>query len=316
MNELGPVDTSGNGSFTGGGALQHLWDSTSLGALKQCPRYYELSIVRGYAPRALAVDLRFGLLLHGARERFYRARAQGTSHDDALLASVTWLLCETYDTEAQRPWASDHPQKNRLTLVRTFVWYADQWKDDPLETIMLANGAPAVELTFRFPTDYVSPSGTNLELGGHLDRMVRFQGEIWDSDLKSTKSTLNQDYFAQFTPDNQFSLYSFASRHVYDLPARGVIIDAAQVAVTFSRFARGIVARSADQLDEWYGELGTWLEHATSYAQANHWPQNDKACFRCSFRSICARPASVRRQWLETDFQRRVWDPSIARGDI
>ena len=70
VNELGPVDTSGNGSFTGGGALQHLWDSTSLGALKQCPRYYELSIVRGYAPRALAVDLRFGLLMHSARERF------------------------------------------------------------------------------------------------------------------------------------------------------------------------------------------------------------------------------------------------------
>ena len=84
MNELGEVHTEGNGSFTGGGALQHLWDSTSLGALKQCPRYYELSIVRGYAPRALAVDLRFGLLMHSARERFYRARAQGTGHDEAL----------------------------------------------------------------------------------------------------------------------------------------------------------------------------------------------------------------------------------------
>ena len=314
MNELGEVDTSGNGSFTG--ALQHLWDSTSLGALKTCPRYYELSIVRGYAPRALAVDLRFGLLMHSARERFYRARASGTDHDSAIMDSVAFLLTSTYDTDAQRPWASDHPQKNRLTLVRTFVWYADQWKDDPLETIHLANGAPAVELTFRFATDYVSPSGVNFELGGHLDRMVRFQGEVWDSDLKSTKSTLDQGYFAQFTPDNQFSLYSFASRHVYDLPARGVIIDAAQVAVTFSRFARGIVARSADQLDEWYGELGTWLEHATSYAQANHWPQNDKSCFRCSFRAICARPPSVRKQWLEADFIKRLWDPSISRGDI
>lgn len=314
MNELGPVNTQGNGSFQG--PLQTLWDSTSLGALKTCPRYYELSIVRGYAPRALAVDLRFGLLLHGARERYYRTRSTGEDHEWALTKALIWLLEETYDTKAQRPWASDHPQKNRLTLVRTFVWYVDQWRDDPLETITLANGSPAVELTFRFATDYVAPSGANFELGGHLDRMVTFQGEIWDSDLKSTKSTLDQGYFAQFTPDNQMSLYSFASRHVYDLPARGVIIDAAQVAVTFSRFQRGIVPRSADQLDEWYGELGTWLEHATSYAQANHWPQNDKACFRCAFRSICARPPSVRKQWLETDFTKRIWDPSIARGDI
>ena len=50
MNELGPVDTSANGSFTG--ALQTLWDSVSLGALKTCPRYYELSIVRAMQAKA------------------------------------------------------------------------------------------------------------------------------------------------------------------------------------------------------------------------------------------------------------------------
>ena len=314
MNELGAIDTSANRAFSG--PLQLVWDSTSLGALKLCPRYYELSIVRGYTPRTLGVDLAFGLWLHGARERFYRARAQGTPHDEALLASLEWLLTQTYDTQAMRPWASDHPQKNRLTLVRTFVWYVDQWLDDPLETITLASGAPAVELTFRFATDYLAPSGANFELAGHLDRVVRFQGELWDSDLKSTKSTLDQGYFSGFTPDNQMSLYSYASRVVYDLPARGVIIDAAQVAVTFSRFARGTVARSKDQLDEWYGELGTWLAHATEYARAGHWPQNDKACFRCAFRAICARPPSVRKQWLEADFTKRLWDPTVARGDI
>lgn len=311
---------SGNGSFAREGdkqlPLQLVWDSTSLGALKQCPRYYFLSIVLGFQPKKLAVDLAFGIWLHSVRERYYHHRADGLSHDDAQREALLWLFEATFDVERGRPWQSEDANKNRLTLVRTACWYMDQWEHDPLETIHLASGKPAVELSFKFETDYSSASGAPFSLAGHIDRLVLFGTERYVSDLKSTKSTLDASYAAQFSPDNQLSLYTLAAKVVYGESVKGILLDAAQVAVTFSRFQRFPVMRTEDQLAEWYDGLGDYLRQAEHYAAERSWPQNEKACFRCSFRSICAKPPSVRAEWLKSDFSRRVWDPSVSRGDI
>ncbi len=112
------------------------------------------------------------------------------------------------------------------------------------------------------------------------------------------------------------STYSYAGKVCFDEELKGVIIDAAQIAVSFSRFQRGIVARSPDQLNEWYAELGYWFEQAERYARDQVWPKNDKNCFRCDFRKICSKAPSVREQWLKADFTKRLWNPLIARGDI
>lgn len=305
-----------NGAFAPGSSLQLVWDSTSLGALKQCPRYYQLNIVQGYQPRKLAVDLAFGIWLHGARERFYHAKAAGRSHDEATIEALLWLFEQTFDSKLGRPWFSDNPNKNRLTLIRTAVWYFDQWQDDPLETIILADGKPAVELTFRFGTDYKAADGQSFELAGHLDRLALLGSTAYISDLKSTKSTIDQSYASSFSPDNQMSLYSLAAKVVYGQAVKGLLIDAAQVAVTFSRFQRFPVERTESQLAEWYEGLGSYLDLAQKFARDAFWPQNERACFRCSFRPICSKPPAVRDEWLKSDFTRRVWDPTVQRGYI
>lgn len=308
-----PVNTSFS-TLTPG--LQLAWDSVSLGALKTCPRYYQLTIVEGWTPKRRSVHLDFGIWLHSARERYYHARAGGESHDDAVITAVDFTLRATWNKKLNRPWPSDDSNKNRFTLVRTVVWYLDHWANDPLETVILANGRPAVELSFRFETTYSSREGETFLLSGHLDRLAKLNDQIYISDLKSTKHTMDKSYFEQFSPDNQMSLYDFAVGVVYALPIQGLIIDAVQVAVTFSRFDRNPIPRSEAQREEWYKGLGHWLRMAEQFAREGEWPMNDKACFRCDFRSICSKPPSVRAMWLEADFERRVWDPLIARGDI
>lgn len=311
--------------------LQLAWDSTSLGALKECPRKYELSIVRGWRSRASAVDLEFGILLHSSRERYYHARARGEDHDTAQRNVLGWLLEATWDAGLNRPWQGDQ-YKNRFTLARSFVWYTEQWgQNDPLEQVMLANGRPAVEVSFRFELDFgpglPPPEGqwgaeegdkpvSKYSLCGHLDRLVRFNNALWVSDLKSTRHTLDASYFGQFSPDNQMTLYTLAGKVVCSEPVQGIVLDAVQVAVGFSRFARGLVQRTEAQLEEWLAGLKVLLTQAEQYARADFWPQNDKACFRCQFRQVCARSPSVREQWLKADFQQRVWDPLQVRGDI
>ena len=319
--------------------LQLAWDSVSLGALKTCPRLYQLSIVEGWRSREEAVDLEFGILAHSGRERYYHARANGSDHDTSVSLALDFVLTASWDSELDRPRAvfCQDSYKNRFTLARTLVWYLDQWQQDPLEQVILASGKPAVEVSFRFELDFGpdygwqwissqpdvpgSQSGHNEQtvhyaLCGHLDRLVRFNERLWVSDLKTTKSEPGSWFFEHFSPDNQMSLYSLAGKVVAGEPTAGVIVDATQVAVGFSRFRRGLIARTEAQLEEWLHSLRVLLRQAEQYARENFWPQNDRACYRCQFRSVCGRTPQVRESILASEFTKRTWDPTQARGDI
>lgn len=293
--------------------LQIVWDSTSLSAFKTCPRLYLYSIVLGRQPRGSRVDLDFGIWMHSGREQYYLERARGQTHEQAIRHAVVWILDATWNRTLGRGWVSGDPNKNRFTLLRTLVWYLDRWRDDPLQTIILANGKPAVELSFQFAIPLEAPSGDHIRLSGHLDRVVNFNGDTYLTDLKTTKHTLSQEYFSQFTPDNQMSFYSVASEVVFGLPVQGLIVDAAQVAVTFSRFGRGLVTRTRSQLDEWFEDTQHYLQSAMDMAVAQHWPMNDKACFRCAFREACSLPPGDRMEYLSNAFTTRVWDPAKSR---
>jgi len=305
--------------------MQLAWDSTSIGLLKECARKYQLTmgsaVEPGWAPRAESVHLRFGQEVHTARHVYDSARAAGKSHDDALDAAVDHALRSTFDYDLMRPWFSDHREKNRFTLLRTIVWYLDEYgPNDPLQTVTLANGKPAVELSFRMQTD-MQFCGEPITLCGHMDRLATatFDQRTYIADIKTTGSTLGTDYFSKFSPDNQFSLYSFASKVVYSQPVAGLVVDAIQVAVTFSRPGRGLVPRHPAQLEEWYKDLGYWLEQAGKFARDKYWTMNDKSCNNyggCQFRGICAHVPSIRNEWLQASFVRRTWDPLRVRGDI
>lgn len=299
--------------------LQIAWDSTSLGALKECPRKYQYSIMLAKAPRETSVHLAFGLHYHAALEWYDHQRAQGASHSDAYLSTIRRALQLTWNRALGRPWLSDDKYKNRLTLVRSIAWYLDQFAVDALQTVILSNGKPAVELSFQLNLETSAPSGEPYLLCGHIDRLVLSGSTPFVLDRKTTKTTITPDFFDKYSPDNQFSTYSFAAKIIYQTPAKGLIVDAAQIAVGFTRFQRGIVNRTEEQLNDWFTDTITWLRLAEGFAQAQYWPQNDKSCGNyggCPFRSVCSKGPSTRDLWLERDFQTRVWNPLIARGDV
>jgi len=307
-----------NPAFSRALPIQLALDSTTLGAMKKCPRLFELAHVRGWGSRRRSIDLEFGILLHSAREGYYRRRANEEDHNAALAGALNFALSASWDFELDRPLAifCEDNYKNRFTLARTLVWYLDQWENDPLETVILAGGAPAVEVSFRFPLGIRTAQDEEYLLCGHMDRLVRFNDRLWVSDLKSTRHSLDSTYFAQYTPDNQMSTYSVAGKVVLNEPTAGIILDAAQVGVGFSRFARGLIYRTTAQLEEWLRGVEVLLHQYEEYARAQFWPQNEKSCWGCSFRPICARSPQVRENWLKSDFVERQWNPLEVRGDI
>lgn len=308
--------------FLPGTTIQFAWDSTSLGYLKQCPRLYQYVMIEGWVPKDESIHLRFGNEFHKALEVYDKSKVAGLSHREALIDTVheTLLRVEDWDVDTETKAGS---LKNRDTLIRTIVWYLDQYCDDPAKTWKLSNGDPAVEQSFRFEIEDGLETADGFQpylLCGHLDRVVEFNGEVFGMDRKTTTTTPGPYFFNSFEPNNQMSLYTLALKVVFNAPVKGIIIDAAQIAVGFSRFVRGFTYRTSDQLEEWLRDLRLWLRKAEEYAVAGYWPQNDTACDKfggCRFREICSKAPGVRSNFLAGDFKKQKeedrWNPLKTR---
>lgn len=319
--------------------MQFAWDSTSLGTFKSCPRKYEYQIVRGLRPKhgKGSHHLRYGQLYHRALEVYDHKTFEGLSHDEAIRFMLRDLAEGCTDTaeDGTRTWwntsenLSEKKAKSNYktvpNLFRSVIWYLEQFgKNDPAKTVKLKNGKPAVELSFRFDTDEQLYTGDHIIFSGHLDRLVEFNNQVYVLDRKTTSGTITEGsgmyYFSQFTPDNQMSLYTLASRIVLETDAVGVIIDAAQIASGFTAFARGFALRTEGNLNEWYADAMHNIRLAEGYAQANYWPMNDKSCNDyggCTFRDICGKDPKVRDIFLASEFSNEdAWDPLKVRGEI
>lgn len=301
--------------------LQLYWDSVSYNALCTCARFYQYSIIWGFTLDGPGnVHFEFGILLHSAAETYDRARAAGADHESALLSAFRWAVENTWDHNLKRPWVTDEPTKTRNTLLRTVVWYLDHYKDENLKTHILPDGRPAVELPFRFnlnqisPTgDFKSPDGEDYYYCGYLDKVVSWNVELWIRDIKTTKYELDDNYFIQYTPNNQVSGYSVAGSVVLHENVDGMIIDGIQVQVNGSKFRRKQIPRSKDTLEEWLRGFWYKIKEAERYAIDDEYPMNPKSCGfgrnQCQFRPVCSAEPNERLDMLNNFYKRHVWNP-------
>ncbi len=303
-------------SFKNG--VQVVWDATSLDLAMACPRKYYYRMIAGIRSKQGSVHLLFGGIYAKALENFYKHRALGMSIDDALRLVVREALVSSWDAEAGTPMLFDDTRKTRVALIRTIVWYVEQFGNESKEGIQvhhLSNGKPAVELSFSFELD------EHIIYAGHLDRVVTLGSQFYIMDQKTTGGTVGPYYFDGFSPSNQMTGYAFAGQVILQSPVRGVIIDAAQIAVNFTRFERGITSRSKDQLEEWRAGTVSYLnmfQNMTAYS--NHeetaFPMNPTACGNyggCEFRRLCSKSASVRQSYIDLEYVTHNWDPAVER---
>lgn len=312
--------------FFKGTTLQFAWDSTSIGLLMACPYKYKLTIIEGWRKRDESVHLRFGGHFASAMEVFAAAKVAGATHDEALDVTVAAVLEMTWDrpldAEGKKimevgngePWNPDNsPKKNRDTLLRTVIWYFEEYKDDPAKTMILPSGKAATEVTFKLESGIKSNyDQSEYLLTGHLDKGVVYGDDPFVMDQKTTGGSLGPYYFSQFDLSNQMSQYTFAGRIVWNVPLRGVIIDAAALLVGSTAFGRSITMRSEGQLQEWHSNVGNWLTLAEAFADSGNYPMNLESCGNyggCVFKNICSKDPRVREKFLETDFERRWWNP-------
>lgn len=273
-------------------------------------------MIDGYGEGDQSIHLRFGIEYHKALEEYDFAKCDGADHEEAVKVVVTQLHERTFD------WVVDETTKagkykNKASLMRSVIWYLDHYRSDVAKTVILDNGRPAVELSFKFELPW-TPSGSDQPylLCGHLDRVVDYDGTMFVMDRKTTQTTLSDYYYTQFDMSNQMSLYTFAGKVVLNSPIKGVCIDAAQLLVDETKFGRSFTYRTPDQTDEWLENLSIWFSMAENFAAANYWPMNDMACGMyggCKFKGICSKSPQVREKFLNTSFKKLKeedrWNP-------
>lgn len=275
---------------------QWAWNSTALGLAKECKRKYYLAQLLGKSTQGENVHLTFGRHYAKALEDYHRLMAAGLGHAESVANAVHALL------SASAGWESEHNFKNRDTLLRSVIWYLEEYKDDPCKTVVLEDGRPAVELPCKFQVD------DEIMLVCHLDRIVQYSEDFYIQDQKTTGATLGAYYFQRFNPDNQMSCYTICGEVVWKTPVKGVMIDAAQIAVGFTRFARGFTHRTSEQSKEWLRTAIYHIKQTWNCYADNFWPMNDKACQLyggCPFLGVCDKDPRVQEDFL------RKYDISI-----
>ena len=298
MTELLSFDSSGR---------QWAWDSTSLSTFAACPRKYFYSNLQGWTSELRSVHLIFGGHYATALEHFHKHRAAGVSYDDALRMVVREALVATWDAERGEPQDWMHNTKTRDTLIRSIVWYLEHYKNDPMQTVILSDGRAAVEYSFSvdLSDEYV--------YCGHIDRLVTYGDAIMIQDQKTTGSSITPRFFEGYSPDYQMTGYTWAGQIIFNMPVKGVVIDAAHIAVGFTAFGRQAVTRSDRQLEEFRLETLHYIGLAKQCHESGYYPMNRTACGNyggCEFRRVCSAVPGIRENLLGGNFKRRDrWDP-------
>lgn len=303
--------TGPNSSIKDG--IQFAWDNTSISLFKACPRKYQYTILEGYVSRVTPPPLAFGIHFHVLCQTWHQLQAAGIDKETSLLRIVqlAGLLGETLP--------SGDTSRTKETLVRTIVWYLEQFWDDAAKTIVLSNGSAAVEYSFTIPL--MEHKGHTVYMSGHLDRMVSWQGKIYVTDYKTTKYALDRKYFNKYKPSTQMTLYTAACHIIagetQSLPsADGVVVDAIQLGVNFSRYARGVVEFNLEEVNEYLEALQYWIRQAMDACESGVFPANETACDMyggCVFRDICRHPPARRHDYLRGAFKTQTWDPLRSR---
>lgn len=293
--------------------LQTAVDATSLAAFMRCPRLYYYSVVLGYEKNTGNDDLLFGLWYHAATEIFIVAVSHGAPKDSALRDALRHVLTVSHG------WVGATIQKNRYTLARAIVGYADDAWHPNLVPWKTPQGTLAVEQSWALPLPAQAHTGEQFLLCGHMDgvvvdtQMSLFTHAVYEK--KTTASTVNAKSFHKYKPAVQPYTYVLAARLLWPkLDIDGIVYSICQTAGSFARFMLQYIQVPRSLTDEWFDSLVRTVASVSHYARERVWPMNHNACHgfagTCTFYKVCSRPPEDRLAWLAADFQQRErWDP-------
>ena len=276
--------------------------------LKDCPRRAFYKYWLGKRPVSdSAPYLTWGTSYHKFREvlelsgNFLKAMEEGlaiweAAYPNGVTGNLDWM--------------------NKDRLMRSFgvafKWWTNEKKQGDIEVI-------GVEVPFNVEL----PDQT--KTSGRADQIVRWHGQIWGRDFKTT--TKDEIFYKRsISPNDQFDRYTYAESVLSGEQVRGQIIE-----VLFNdkepKTRRGglkdygpliyslLATRSQKEIDEWIEEERIHNEILAIYIAEDIWPKNESQCTWCPYHIVCTMQTEegmISKLEDSNLFKIFIWDNTLA----
>lgn len=287
-------------------------DSTMIKTFRGCHQKFFREYMQHWKTKSPSIHLHAGQAfargLEVAREAFY---VHGMSQDDAIATGGGELI------KAYGSFPEPHDTAKTLPRMLGALDYAlsEAWpmESDPVKPWVYASGKHAIEFSFASPLPFDHPeTGDPVLYTGRADMIAEMDGGLWIEDDKTT-SQLGDKWVNQWELRSQFTGYTWAARQVAGIPVDGCLVRGVSILKTKYDHAQCPTYRPAWMVEQWLMQVIEDLHAMVACWKAGYWDYNlDEECNSyggCAFKRICSTPPENRAEWLEADFEHRVWDP-------
>ena len=292
--------------------LRLVWDATTLAAVMLDPLTYYWKYVQGYRSREPSVDLLWGTAwdqsmayYHNLRERHDRKRAL----EESIAFAIEHARKVDLDAVAAESKYKAR-KKNLATLIRSLVWYGDEHGDYDIYEPYFAQPTQV-----RLPLPITTLDGEQYWMVANYDQIVRdrIDGRLLVGERKTTTDTIGAKYWEQFDPCVQTSVYDWACSQSTAEPIVGVLMEAVQTVVGFSRFAHHEIRRTPQQRALWEKTMCYWIRQAEYIARDDCWEVAANVAgqrWESATRRIQRRSPAVWEGLLKSEMiKREPWNP-------
>ena len=296
------------------------FDNSSINTFMRCRRLYLYNHEWNLHPETEAKALTYGNAIHDALYHWYK----GDGADEAIMAFAK--RCSAPGTEIDLELDVTEGNKQEYSIEWGIYLLRKYFKEnpidsDPFETLLDNDGKPYLELGFAVN------AGEGMFVG-RIDRIARYKetGELYVIDHKTTKGALNDYYWAQYNPNNQFTGYMWGVHELLGEMPVGCIINAIRVyqfkqikkneTLEEKLFARSWIKPTFEQVEDRAKEIRETIADIKSarlrgiHAFYRNAPNACGMWRGCEFRPVCSsRTADVAQLIAAGSYKTQHWFP-------
>jgi hypothetical protein len=284
-------------------------DSTMIGNFRACGQKLNLEFLQHWKAAEPSVHLHAGAAFaRGLEETRLAFYDRGKPPGEALALGMGALAKSYGDFECPSDSA-----KSAGRMLGALEFYFTTWPLGSDSAVPARIGDKlAVEFSFAEPLGIPHPqTGDPLLYVGRTDQVCNFAGGLWLEDDK-TASQLGPSWGRQWDLRSQFTGYTWAGQQA-GLPTQGVLVRGISILKTKYETAEHVTYRPKWQIDRWLKQVYRDIHRMIACWEDGYWDFNlDHACADfggCPFRQVCQLQGRSAREWLDTYFVPRRWDP-------
>ncbi len=309
-----------------------VWDMSRLAQYAKDPLTFYWKYYKGLREGGQSWSLTWGTLYHEATAFFEKRVFAGEDRESALRETIRRAVPAAIkhripmgrfrnDEGEWVPMTGDAAKLSVYALVRALIWFEAEYRAQPFPPICLADGTPALEFNAVMPLDMKAPTGEDYLVVVNIDKIATDDdGAQFAVERKTTKNTLDAKFFSRYDPSFQTYTYDLVCSTIFPHSRlRGVVVEACQTAVEFTRFDRHPIIRPQGAREHWLKVIKYWIKRAEADAMGDLWSTaiNTEATFDNEYRRIQRRDPKVWPALLAVDLNEdELWNPMVRRPPL